>query len=66
MNFNKGFYLPYYIEILPFQYVNNIEIKSFNFHFFFWLPHGIWNSQAMDQIQAAVATYAAAAEMWEA
>ena len=38
MNFNKGFYLPYYIEILPFQYVNNIEIKSFNFHFFFGCP----------------------------
>ena len=26
--------------------------------FLFWLPHGIWSSQARGQIRAAVATYA--------
>ena len=32
----------------------------FFFFFLFWLPHGIWNFWARDQIQAAVVTQAAA------
>ena len=33
------------------------------FFLFFWLSHGIWSSQAKNQIQAAVVTYATAATM---
>ena len=37
----------------------------FNFYlyiiFLFWSPHSIWSSWTRDQIQATVATYAAAA-----
>ena len=37
------------------------KMRSFLFGFlFFWLPCGIWRSQARDQIWAAVATYATA------
>ena len=37
-------------------------IASFFFLLFFsfWLPRGLWSSQARDQIQATVVTYAAA------
>ena len=41
-----------------------ILINSFFFFFFlFQPPHSIWSSQARDQIQAAVVTYAAAVAM---
>ena len=35
------------------------------FFFLFWLPHGIWNSWARDQIHATAVTYATGAAMPE-
>ena len=36
-----------------------IELDRKIFFFLFWLPHGIWSSQARDLIQATVTTFAA-------
>lgn len=36
---------------------------TYLFSFFFWLPLGIWNSRAKNQIRATLVTYAAAASM---
>ena len=40
-----------------------MKFTIFTFFFFFllfWLPHGIWNSQARDQICATVVAYTTA------
>ena len=38
-------------------------VCAYTYIFLFWPPCGIWNSQARDQIQHTVVTYATAAAM---
>ena len=48
------------VGVFPFLYtLSSMLFLKFSF-FLFWPPHGIWNSQARDQIWAAVVIYAAA------
>ena len=43
--------------LLYLEYISCHSIAFLSFFFFFWLPRGIWNSWARDQLWATVVTY---------